>query len=177
VYVQLCADDMLQLARSHSANDIDDSNIVSTWMEDKLRLAAILLFSYYKHLQWIAVTNGLLPAVLFSRADYVQLETGIEQQQGYLTQFHRYHASFMEPAQSESGSITASLITALIAGSSMVDAFQVGLAALNTTVAEANSDSNSGSSDSINGSSSDTSGSGFASDSVRAVRHEVVKCK
>jgi hypothetical protein len=172
-YVQLCAEDLLQLAKSHSTNDTDDSNLVSTWMEDKLRLAASLLFSHYKHLQWIAVTNGLLPAVLFCRADYVHTESEAKQT-GHFTQFHRYHASFMEPSQSESGSITAGLITALIAGSSMIEAFERGLAADDAAGnRDSNSDSNSNSSNgSINGSNSSSS-----IDSVRAVRHEIVTCK
>jgi hypothetical protein len=173
-YVQLCAEDLLQLAKSHSTNDTDESNLVSTWMEDKLRSAATLLFSHYKHLQWIAVTNGLLPAVLFCRADYVYTESEAKQT-GHFTQFHRYHASFMEPSQSESGSITAGLITALIAGSSMIEAFRRALAA-DDAVASRDSNSNS-SNGSINGSNNSNGSSSIDSDSVRAVRHEVVTCK
>jgi hypothetical protein len=175
LYVQLCAEDLLQLARSHSTNDADDSRSVSTWMEDKLKVAATLLFSHYTHLRWIAVTNGLLPAVLFSKEDFMHSESETKQI-GHFTQFHRYHASFMEPSQSESGSITAGMITALIAGSSMIEAFERGLAADDTAAAAANRDSDSD--HLINGSTTSSDSSGSSSmDSVRAVRHEVVTCK
>lgn len=56
------------LAESGREEGGDTDGGVSVWMEDKLGLAAAELFRRHGTcLPWIAVTNGGLPAYLFSR--------------------------------------------------------------------------------------------------------------
>lgn len=64
---QVNAEEVVSLAESGRGEASADGG-VSVWMEDKLGLAAAELFERHgERLPWIAVTNGGLPAYLFSR--------------------------------------------------------------------------------------------------------------
>lgn len=62
------AEEAVSLAESGREGAGAESEGMSVWMEDKLARAAVELFERHgDHLPWIAVTNGGLPAYLFSR--------------------------------------------------------------------------------------------------------------
>ena len=62
------AEEAVSLAESGREKGGAEADGVSVWMEDKLARAAAELFERHgDHLPWIAVTNGRLPAYLFSR--------------------------------------------------------------------------------------------------------------